>query len=93
MLDGLPIGIYNWGMATTITTTRKGETMTYGLKKTTKANTTLILIKSSPEFVSPRIVGIGGYQHREWKTRKGAERAANQFTGSEVFEITETLNY
>lgn len=71
--------------------------MTFGLKKTiwsstSYGKTTKIQILSK-EFISAKFVGIGAYQHREWKTRKGAERAAKHFAGAEVFEITDTLNY
>jgi hypothetical protein len=65
--------------------------MTYGIKRTNTATTSIMT--ESQGFLSARFVGVGASPAKEWKTRAGAERAAERCTGSEVFTITDTMNY
>jgi len=66
--------------------------MTYGIKFELNGHVSLM---TGNGWMSHRFVGIGAYQHKEWKTRQGAERAAKRWTTvpAEVFTITNTLNY
>jgi chromosome segregation and condensation protein ScpB len=45
------------------------------------------LFTTTRHFISARFVGLGSnHAAKEWKTRRGAERAAQRY-GGEVFEI------
>ena len=70
-----------------------GKTTTYGIQKANAAGHTMLLNKDN-EFMLARFFGIGARATKEWKTRKGAERAAGRLHGNAaVFAITGTMNY
>ena len=82
----------------TMTTRNKtNEVVAYGIKWMSHGHARIMT--ASNGWMSHRFVGIGAYNHKEWKTRHGAQRAADRCNGSnvikaEVFEITaETMNY
>lgn len=69
--------------------------MTYGIKKTLDADGKIVRIfATTGEWESTIFFGAGAYcSAKEWKTRAGAQRAADRHHG-EVFTITDnTMNY
>ena len=68
--------------------------MTYGIKY--EINGSARIMTEKGDWMSHRFVGLGGFKEKEWKTRKGAERAAARHltVPAEVFEISNNvMNY
>jgi len=72
----------------------QGEKTTYGIKYM-GFNGHAHIMTAMGEWMSHRSVGGGAYMAKEWKTRKGAERAAAQWSvPADVFTISNNmLNY
>ena len=69
----------------------KGEKMTtYGIKRTTASGSVMVHTKAQG-FMHRRFVGGGGYAPSEWKTKRGAERAAARLGVGIVFEISDNI--
>lgn len=69
--------------------------MAFGIKKaSSNPKGKPFLFTTTNEWLSARFVGLGSnHSAKEWKTRRGAERAAAR-RGGEVFTITEAvMNY
>ncbi len=69
----------------------KNSKTTYGIKRM-NGKTTRILTNTK-EFVAPMHVGINALTPRTFKTQSGAEKVARRNRGSEVFSITDIMNY
>ena len=77
-------------MKTETNQNERNRAMTYGIKKMN--GTTTRILTDAQGFIDPMFVGIGALAPKTWKTRKGADKAAQRH-GAETFTITDTMNY
>lgn len=68
--------------------------MTYGIKRTNEVGAVSIFTTTS-EWECARYFGAGAsFSAKQWKTRSGAQKNADRFSGAVVFTITDNvMNY